>query len=478
MNRIDQPASGAGGKRFRTGLWALALIVLLAGAYGVYRYAARTPGATSDAATGTKSPQGRRNGPPSGPVPVVTAPVRLGDIDVLLDGLGTVTPLRTVTVKSRVDGELMRVLFNEGDMVKAGQLIAQIDSRPYTAQLTEMEGQLARDQALLINARIDLKRYQTLFDQDSIAQQQLETQKSLVDQYVGTVKFDQGQVDNAKLQVVYANITAPVSGLIGLRQVDPGNIVHASDAGGIAVITQLEPISVVFTITQDNIARVMQRYYAGKKLVVEAYDREFRNRIATGAMLAPDNQVDPTTGTVKIKAQFDNRDRALFPQQFVNARMLLDTLRQVVLVPSAAIQRGSGGLFVYVVRPDNTATVRIVKTGVAQAVQTQVLDGLAAGDQVVTEGMDRLREGAQVDPNGRGAAAPGQRRGPSEAGAGAAASGLSAGMPAGMPGGAAAGTAPPQAGSGPGAERRAGEAGNGQGREGRRKGSRANAADQ
>jgi membrane fusion protein, multidrug efflux system len=348
---------------------------------------------------GAGATKGGFGGPGGGQTrtPVVALPATQGDIDIVVNGLGTVTPLRTVTVKTRVDGELVRVLFKEGQLVKEGQLLAEIDPRPFQVQLQQAEGQLARDRALLENARLDLERYNTLFKQDSIAKQQVDTQASLVRQYEGAVRMDASQVDNARLQLAYAHITAPVSGRLGLRQVDPGNIVHAGDTNGIVVITQLQPISVLYTVPQDLLPAVMKRLQSGDAIAVEAWDRDQQTKLASGALASADNQVDPQTGTVKLKARFDNSDRELFPQQFVNVRMKLDTLHDTIIVPSPAVQRGSQGMFVYVVQADNTVAIRNVKLGPLDGQRQAISDGLKAGELVVTDGTDRLRPGAQVD---------------------------------------------------------------------------------
>ena len=378
----------AGLRRWWTALLA---VCLLGGA--AYALVMRSGEAQSRAARAAAAP-------PRG-VPVVAVPARQGDVGVYLNGLGSVTPLNTVTVKSRVDGELTKVLFREGQLVKSGELLVQIDPRPFEAQLTQAEGQMVRDQALLKNARLDVERYRGLWAQDSIPKQLLDTQESLAHQYEGVVKLDQGQIDMAKLQLTYCRITSPISGRVGLRLVDPGNIVRATDTNGLVTITQLQPITVIFTIPEDSLPRLLDKLKAGERLPVEAYDREQKRRLATGTLLTVDNQIDPSTGTVRLKALFPNTDNQLFPNQFVNARLLLDTERGATVVPAAAIQRGTQGTFVYVVKADQTAGVRPVRIGVSEGDDVSVVAGLAPGEAVVVDGADKLREGSRVEPQGR-----------------------------------------------------------------------------
>lgn len=360
-----------------------ALALLAVGAYGLF---ARAGGAARPATTTT----------PPRATPVVVAPARTRDVGVYITGLGSVTPLNTVTIHSRVDGQLLDVTFREGQLVKAGDLLAEIDPKPFEAQLTQFEGQLARDQALLENARLDVTRYETLATTDAIPEQQLDTQRSLVRQDEGAVKNDQGLIESIRVQLAYCRITSPIGGRVGLRQVDPGNIVHAADAGGLVVITQLQPIAVVFTIPEDSIPVVLDRIARGTAVPVDAYDREQRRKLASGTLLTIDNQVDPSTGTVKLKATFPNTDGRLFSSQFVNARLLLDVKRHAIVVPAVAIQRGAGGAFVYVMTPAQTVTVRQVTVGVAEGDDVAVDSGLTAGERVVVDGADRLREGARV----------------------------------------------------------------------------------
>ena len=319
-----------------------------------------------------------------------------GDISLSLDALGTVTPLATVTVRPQLSGYLTQVAFAEGQMVKQGDFLAQIDPRPYQIALEQAQGQLARDQALLKNAQIDLARYQKLNAQDSIARQQLDTQQSLVLQYQGTIISDQAQVDTAKLDLDYCHITAPVTGRVGLRQVDQGNYVQTGDTNGLVVITQLQPITVIFTIPEDNIPLVQQGLQAGQRLQVTAFDRTGTTELATGELATIDNQIDTTTGTVKLRAHFDNTDNALFPNQFVNVTLHVRTEQALAIVPMAAIQHGSAGAFVYRVKDDKTVTVQPVKIGIVNGDKVEIVSGLKTGDQVVVDGVDQLREGSKV----------------------------------------------------------------------------------
>lgn len=330
------------------------------------------------------------------PQPVQVAAAVRGDMPVVLSALGTVTPLANVTVRTQLSGYLQSVAFREGQLVKKGDVLAQIDPRPYQNTLANAEGALTRDQALLANAHLDLKRYQTLLEQDSIARQTYDTQASLVRQYEGTVKTDQAAIDSAKLNLAYARITAPVSGRVGLRQVDAGNYVTPSDTNGLVVITQIQPISVIFTTSEDNLPQILKQVNAGRQLSVTAYNRNNTVSLETGALETLDNQIDTSTGTVKLRATFVNKDGLLFPNQFVNARLLVDTLHDATIVPTAAVLTGSLGQYVYIVKPDNTVTVRKVRTGPVDGERTSIAEGIAVGERVVTDGSDRLREGAKV----------------------------------------------------------------------------------
>ncbi len=340
-------------------------------------------------------------------VPVAAVAAKRADFNLYLGALGSVTPVNTITVRTRVDGELMEVLYREGQIVSRGELLARIDPRPFEVQLTQAEGQMAKDTAQLKNAQLDLERFQVLWKQDSIAKQQLDTQEALVRQLEGAVKTDQGQIDSAKLQLVYCNITAPISGRVGLRLVDPGNIVHVTDANGLVVITQLQPITVIFPIPEDSLPQVLARLKTGERLPVEAYDREMRQRLAVGSLLTVDNQIDPTTGTVRLKATFSNEKNELFPNQFVNARLLVNVRRGATVIPASAIQRGPQGTFVYVVKADRTATVRAIAIGEIQGGEASIASGLSPDELVVVDGADRLREGTKVDLRPQSGAAGG-----------------------------------------------------------------------
>src|SRR6516165_5266254 len=331
-----------------------------------------------------------------GPVPVGVATVQKGDMPVTLTGPGTVTPLATVTVKTQINGYLTQVAFQEGQIVKKGDFLAQIDPRPYQVALEQAEGQLAKDQALLKNAQLDLQRYNTLVAQNSIATQTRDTQVSLVAQDQAALKTDQAQVDAQKLNLVYAHIVSPVTGRVGLRQVDAGNYVQTSNPNGIVVVTQLQPISVIFTLPEDNLPAVLKQLHTGGQLPVTAYDRTGTTQLGKGRLETVDNQIDTTTGTVKLRAIFDNEQESLFPNQFVNVQLLVNTLKDADIVPTAAIQHGAPGSFVYVVKPDQTAAVQTVKLGPGDGQHIAVLEGLQPGEKVVVDGSDRLREGAKV----------------------------------------------------------------------------------
>jgi membrane fusion protein, multidrug efflux system len=332
----------------------------------------------------------------SGPVPVGVSPVQKGDMPVILNQLGTVTPLATVTVKTQINGYLTEVAFQEGQMVKKGDFLAQIDPRPYQVALEQAEGQLAKDQALLKNAQLDLARYNTLVSQNSIATQTRDTQIYLVAQDQAAVKIDQAQIDTQKLNLTYCHIISPVTGRVGLRQVDAGNYVQTSDANGIVLVTQLQPISVIFTLPEDNLPEVFKRWHAGAALPVTAYDRTGTVELDKGTLNTIDNQIDTTTGTVKLRAMFDNARWILFPNQFVNVQIVVDTVHDIDIVPTAAIQRGAPGTFVYLVKPDHTVAVQKVKLGPGDGQHVAVVDGLQPGESVVVDGADRLRDGAKV----------------------------------------------------------------------------------
>lgn len=335
----------------------------------------------------------------SGPraVSVAVAPVQKQDVPVYLSGLGTVTAFNTANIKSRIDGQIMKVNFREGQDVQQGQLLIEIDSRPYEVQLEQMQAQLFRDQAQLRDAKLNLERYVALIPSGSIAQQQVDTQRALVDQLDGTVRNDQAQIDSAKLNITYCHITAPFNGRVGLRQVDPGNIVHASDSNPMLILTQLQPIAVIFTLPEDVLPTVAKQMSHGT-LEVDAFSRDDQTKLAAGKLLTIDNQIDPTTGTAKLKAVFDNRDNRLWPNQFVNADLLVETRKNSTVVPTAAILRGPQGTFVYTVNPDKTVQDKLVTIALTQGDTTVVTNGVNPGDTVVTDGQDKLQRGSRIEP--------------------------------------------------------------------------------
>ncbi|CAB3778961.1 Multidrug resistance protein MdtA [Paraburkholderia caffeinitolerans] len=437
-NTPSSPApSGGPAPRTRRGKLIALAIVLVVAAIGLLRWQPwnKNPnGAASPAAaSGARMRHGGPGAMANQPQPVSVATAKSGDMPIVITALGTVTPLASVTVRTQLSGTLQSVNFEEGQMVKKGDVLAQIDPRPYQISLDNAEGQLARDQALLATARLDLKRYQTLLAQDSIASQQVDTQSSLVKQYEGTVKSDQANIDTYKLDLTYARITAPVSGRVGLRQVDPGNYVTPGDTNGIVVLTQLQPISVIFTTSEDNLPSILKQMRAGTKMSVSAYDRSNTTLLESGFLQTLDNQIDTTTGTVKLRASFANGDGSLFPNQFVNARLLVDTIHNAVIVPTSAVLNGSQGTYVYVVKPDSTVTVRLVKVGPVDAERTSIASGLAVGERIVTDGSDRLREGSKItvpaarpkDASGAAGASGARSGGASWAGAASGASGAS-----------------------------------------------------
>ena len=389
------PTPPSSGKSKKRGLIWVVFLLIVAGVAGYAVWRAGQPNSAPRGQGGGGFGGGGR-GAALGPVPVVVTKVARSSIPVYLNGLGNVTAYYTVTVKSRVDGQLMKVDFNEGDLVKAGQVLIEIDPRPYQVQLDLAQATLARDQALLANSKVDLERYKLLVKTDAIPSQELDTQTALVSQYEATIKQDQANIDNARLELTYSKITAPITGVVGLRLVDPGNIVHAADATGMVVITQLQPISVLFTIPEDSLPQVTQKLRAGAHLPVDAYNRDNSKKLESGMLVTLDNQIDSTTGTSKLKAVFDNQDNSLFPQQFVNIRLLVDTLTNQLVVPNVAVQNGQQGTFVYVVDEDSRVHLKTVQVGITNAASTDILGGISDGDQVVIDGTDRLIEGAVV----------------------------------------------------------------------------------
>jgi multidrug efflux system membrane fusion protein len=388
----DQPGSPR-----RLWLWVLVLVLLAIGAYYFFsRSKQQQRGNSNIQTTGAAARAGGRGRRALGVPPVVAVKAVKGNIGVYFTGLGAVTPVYTVSVKSRVDGQLMKIYYEEGQMVHQGDAIAEIDPRPYQVQLSQAEGQLVRDQALLENAKIDLLRYQQLITRRAVPEQTLATQKALVAQDEGTIRTDQAAIDAARLNLVYCHITSPITGRLGLRLVDPGNYVQASAATPLAVITQVDPISVIFTLPEGQLDQVVARNRGGARLQVAAYDRDMSNILATGSLTTIDNQIDQTTGTVKLRATFNNPNGKLFPNQFVNAKLLVQQKRGVTLLASAAIQRNSRANYVFLVKPDQTVTIRNITLGTSDGENTEVTSGLNPGDTVVMTGVDRLQEGSKV----------------------------------------------------------------------------------
>lgn len=378
-----------------------------------------------------------KKGPPAGfmpPVPVKTDVAKVQDLDIYLRGLGTVTAFNTVTVRSRVQGELIEVLFKEGEQVKEDQLLAKIDPRTFEVALEQALGQQQQNESQYQNAKRDLQRYQTLRKQDSIAPQMLDTQLALVSKFEGQLKSDLAAVNSARLQLEYTRITAPIAGRLGLRRIDAGNLINANDPMGIVVITQTQPIAVLFTLAENDLPAVRGPMLAGKTLAVEAYDRSDQVRLAQGELLTIDNQIDVATGTVKLKARFSNETDALFPNQFVNVRMKVNTVKDALTIPTGALQQGNQGAFVYVILPDDTVALRMVKTGARSGDRVAILDGVQVDERVVLEGTDRLRAGAKV----RVVGAPDSAGGRAPAAGGRNAAGTPNNQSAGRPGTTAA----------------------------------------
>jgi multidrug efflux system membrane fusion protein len=380
--RLEEPPRNVDRPKSRWWVWVLVAVALIVLAVVWQRRS------TSSQSKASADPAPRA-------IMISASPAKQGDIGIYLTALGTVTPVYTVTVTSRVQGEIMRVNYHEGQMVRKGDSLLEIDPRPYEAAVLQFEGQLAHDQAVLNEAKIDLERYQQAFNRNAIAKQQLDDQNQVVLQDEGTVKNDEGQLANAKVNLVYTHITAPIDGRVGLRLVDPGNIVQAGSTTPLVVITQLQPITVIFSVAEDQLNQIQQQLRKGKKLIVDAFDRDQSNKLASGTLLTLDNVIDTTTGTLKLKAIFPNTDNALFPSQFVNARLLVDTLHNVTLIPTPAIQRNAQGAYVYVISSDQTATIRPIKPGVADGASTAV-EGLQPGDIIATNGFDKLQDGAKV----------------------------------------------------------------------------------
>jgi membrane fusion protein, multidrug efflux system len=380
-------------------LWILALAVLIGGSIWYFRGSRSSTEAQGPSAPGGSSKGQGRQGAGGFVVPVVVASAQRGDLPVYFDGLGTVTAFNTVTVHSRVDGQITKINFQEGQFVHQGESLLEIDPRPYQVQLEQAEGQLAKDQAQLRDVQVNYERFQLLYKEGVIPKQQLDTQGAQVGQFEGSIKADEGTIDSAKLQLVYAHVTAPISGRIGLRLVDIGNIVHATDTNGLLVITQLQPIAVIFSLPQDQLPQVATKLRNGEQLVVDAYDRDDTTKIEAGKLLTIDNQIDTTTGTYKLKAVFNNDRNILFPNQFVNVHLLADVKKNLVIVPASAIQRGPQGTYVYVVQSGNAAKIQTVTIAQTTANSVGLSAGLNAGDVVVVDGQDKLQDGSQVNPS-------------------------------------------------------------------------------
>jgi len=390
---------GSGGTRRRRWPWILALLVLIV--LGVWYF--RGPKTSTEAQGPAPQGGGRGQGRPGMgagqfAVPVVVAQAQRGDLPVYFNGLGTVTAFNTVTVRSRVDGQITKINFTEGQFVHQGDSLVEIDSRPFQVQLEQAEGQLAKDQAQLRDVQVNYERYQLLFKEGVIPKQQVDTQLAQVGQFEGSIKADQASVDNARLQMVYSRITAPINGRIGLRLVDVGNMVHASDATGLLVITQLQPIAVIFALPQDQLPQVATKLRNGGQLSVDAYDRDDTTKIESGKLLTIDNQIDTTTGTYKLKAVFNNDKNLLFPNQFVNVHLLVDVRKNLTIVPAAAIQRGPQGSYVYVVQNGNTVKIQAVSITQASGDSVGLASGVNNGDTVVVDGQDKLQDGSKISP--------------------------------------------------------------------------------
>ena len=401
MSLPDTEARGASATSRGKSRWWIWLLVLAGVALAIWYFRGRIASQAQDTSQAPAAgSRGSRKGGAFGPqvVPVVVAAARRGDLPVYFNGLGTVTAFNTVTVRTRVDGQIVKINFTEGQFVHQGDSLIEIDPRPFQVQLEQAEGQLAKDQAQRKDAEVNFERYQLLFKEGVIPKQQLDTQAAQVGTFDGSIRSDQSQIDNAKLQLVYCHITAPISGRIGLRLVDIGNIVHASDQTGLLVITQLQPISVIFTLPQDQLPQVNSRLRAGDHLIVDAFDRDDTSKIESGKLLTIDNQIDTTTGTYKLKATFDNARNLLFPNQFVNIHLLVDTRKNLVIVPTAAIQRGPQGTYVYATEGDNT--VKIVPVTIAQTTGNLIglSAGLNGGEMVVIDGQDKLQDGSKINP--------------------------------------------------------------------------------